>query len=43
MQATNGAASNDWEEVDVKEVNNLKTENIKSQKNGHLPKEASCV
>jgi len=39
MQATNGAASNDWEEVDVKEVNNLKTENIKSQKNGHLPKE----
>jgi len=38
MQASNGTTSKDWEEVDVKEVDNLNTESNGSQKNSQLPK-----
>ena len=43
MQASNGTTSKDWEEVDVKEVDNLKTESNGSQKNSQLPKKASVI
>lgn len=43
MQATNGTTSKDWEEVDVKEVDNLKTGSNGSKKNAHLLKQASFI